>query len=364
MKKIYIMGEARGAYRTQAFVKMVLDHPDEFRLKYNSWFQGSKGMRFIKSFFLNPFSILFADIVYVPALNVGLDILHEVLWAHLMRKQIIVEYYVSVYDTVILDRKMFSETSVLAKLAMKYDQLMVTAASKVIFLNLCEYNRYKEISNLTITDKKLRIIPLCIERRGERTNQNRRMGDTFTMCWWGSYLPLHGLGKLIDAVKLLEEAGEDVQFYIFGNDSAKAKKYIEHVKQINLSDRIFFNHEYSFSNGLLEPFLLANCQLSFGIFGDSGKARNVIANKILDAVVLKSPILTGPSNALSDYFDGRNDLFYCEATPEAIAGKVRKIIAMDTTDLDKRVEKAYEIFEENFTVEKYKDKMMELLQEL
>jgi len=363
MKKIYIVGEAKGAYRTQAFVKMLLDHPDQFRVKYNSWSYSRRITRALRSLFINPFSILFSDVVYVPALNVGVDILYEVLLARLFNKEVIIEYYVSVYDTVVLDRKMFSPSSMMAKLAMTYDQLLVKAADKVIFLNACEYNRYAEISKLSIDADKVRIIPLCIERRGKLTPVKQNPPGPFSMCWWGSYLPLHGLEKIIDSVKLLIDSGEDVRLYIFGNNPQKAEKYMKTVNGYGLNDQIVFNDEYSFSNGLLEPFLLSNCQLAFGLFGESDKAKNVIPNKILDAVAMKCPIITGPSNALPDYFDGINDLFYCDSTPEAIVAEVKKIITMDQFNLETRTEIAYEIFDEHFTIEKYREKMMQLLTE-
>lgn len=368
MKRIYIIGQARGVYRTQNFIKYILDRKD-YKIYYNDFRFDNKVIDILSimlhSFFISPFIILQSDIVYVASLNVGIHIIYEMLIARLFAKKVIYEYYVSVYDTVILDRKMFKANSIFASLTKLYDVFAINLSTKTIFLNKTELKRYTSLLNVNSDDEKYVIIPLCIEekKKVEKMLQDNRENVT-NICWWGSYLPLHGLEAMIKAIKILKEKDLNVYFYIFGDSDLKSKPFKSFINNYGLEDRVIINNEYSFSNGKLEEFLVKNCDIALGTFGDSEKAKNVITNKLLDACSMKSIIITGYNNAVSEYFTGTNDIFMCDNTPQMIATRIEAIMEMDKSEIQNCINRSFNIYKEHFSVQAFKQNLDNLFYRL
>ncbi len=89
-----------------------------------------------------------------------------------------------------------------------------------------------------------------------------------------------------------------------------------------------------------------------GNFGDSDKAKNVIVNKLIDGVAMKAPVLTGESIAPKEYFD-EDTIFYSSNSSEKIAEMIQFISSQTSNQMDFRVNKAYQIYESNFSVAAY-----------
>ncbi len=350
MNRIYILGEARGSYRIQGFVKLLLDNRKKYKVHYDSLLYDIPVIRYLKSLIINPFVILFSNIVYVNTLDVDINIFYELLWAKLFRKKILVDYYVSVYDTVVLDRKWFKENSFLAKLAQFCDKIFCFCGTKLIFLTENEKQYYLRISHCEKYSIKAEIITLGIERRakvecGFVYNGKKEL----SVCWWGSYQPLHGIDKILLAAKLLKEKSMPVHFYFFGNDPKKSPVYQNMIKEYGLEDTCFLSDDYTFANGKLEPFLKEHCDLALGAFGDSIKSKTVIINKAIEACTMNCLVLTGRSSGMEEYFDnGKSSIYICESTSEGIAEKIEEIINTDPTVLKDRIVASEKCYRQNF----------------
>lgn len=365
MVKVYILGEARGSYRIQSFIKLLLDDRLRYKVYYDSVLYSNRLLRYFKSLFINPFIILLSNVVYVNTMNVDVNIIYELLWAKLFRKKIIVDFYVSVYDTVVLDRKWFKEGSALAKLAGIIDHMFIRCASALVFLNRSEKEYYLRVCGMEkVDEKKVFIIPVGVDgRKPVKNNFVNGNSPTLKICWWGSYQPLHGLDKVIKAAGMIREKGLDVHWYFFGNDEKKSLPYKKLVEQLGLQDFCTISNDYTFSNGKLEPFLEENCDLALSIFGDSEKSFTVLPNKTLDACAMRCLLLSGNSSATKEYFDGTS-LFLCERTPDDIAKTVEEIYHSDKALLKARIEKMYEIFNADFSIEVLMRRYQKLIDEL
>lgn len=352
MVKAYILGEARGSYRIQTFIKLLLDDRQKYKVYYDSILYSCRPVRYLKSLFLNPFIILLSDIVYVNTMNVDANIIYELIWAKLFRKKVIVDYYVSVYDTVVLDRKWFGKNSLLAKMALAVDHFFVRCGDVLFFLNKSEKDYYLRVSGIkNVSERKCCIIPVGVEKRAQVKNRFvNGESDILNICWWGSYQPLHGLEKIIKAAEIIKQKNLKVRWYFFGNDEKKCLKYKNLAEKLGLEDVCTFRNDYTFANGKLEPFLTENCDLALSIFGDSEKSKTVLPNKTLDGCAMHCLVLSGNSGGTSEYFDNTS-LFLCERTAESIADKVEEIYHTDKDKLKKRIEKAYSIFEKDFSIE-------------
>ena len=360
-KNVYVLGDARGVYRIQNVIKFFLDRPKQYGVIFDNRMSNSRPLKYLKSLLCDPIRVLCSDIVYVCILNVDVDILYAMFWARLFRKKIIVDYYVSIYSKVVMDEGWFKEGSFLGKLAKKLDHFYYNSGTRVLFLNEAERDSYCEFSEIKRKPEKERIITLCIE---EKEAVEGNTSDKFNVCWWGAYLPLHGLQYILQAAKCVKERGLPIRWYIFGNNDEKGLPYVELAKEYNIEDVCEFNNTYSMKNGKLQAFLKTNCNVALGNFGGSPKAKLVMCNKVIEACSMKLPVLTGEASAYYVFFDGKNDIYMAPNDPQLMADKLEEIYNEEKQDLSKRVNRSYEIYTECFTVKLFEKRFEQMLQEL
>ncbi|PSU61268.1 glycosyltransferase, partial [Photobacterium phosphoreum] len=254
-------------------------------------------------------------------MNTNIYSLVDCLIARLLGKKIIYEYYISRYDTNVKDKKLYKSKNYKAKYDLFLDKSLTKLATKIICLNNAEYDYYKDFM-CDSSNSKLEIIPLVIDLT-ESFPKNEVDISIVKYCWWGTYLPLHGLDKIIKA--FYKSNNQNSLLYIFGDSDEKAKEYIELVSELGLENKVFFNHSYTFNNKKLPDFLVDNFVVALGNFGDSAKAKTVLVNKIVDAASLSLPILTSESKASSYYFDNNVSIIYSERNIDNIANKMNEI---------------------------------------
>jgi hypothetical protein len=358
-KRVYILGEARGMNRVQTVAKMLLDDRHHYKMYYDTVFYSNHVLRYLKSLLINPFVILRSNIVFVNTLNVDINIFYEMIWARIFRKKLIVDFYVSVYDTVVLDRKWFKEGSFFAWLARLCDKLFLCLGTHIIFVS----KTYGEYSvRLAKIKKKLntQVMPLGIDERltvhsgfmyGER--------ETLNICWWGSYQPLHGLETVIKAAALVKQDGWPVKWFFFGNDEQKGKEYAKMIEELEVSDICEISNDYTFANGKLTEFLLQYCDVALGQLGNTGKAE-VMTNKFIEACSMNCTVIVGDYADVIESF-GNDSVYACARTPEAIAATVARIYGEEKAVLLGRAEKTHAIYEEKFSTQIYVDNMKALL---
>ncbi len=329
----------------------------------------NKYLRKILNFFIEvlkfPIKVLYllnSDTVIILAMNQSK--IFDIYLAKLLKKKIITDYYISNYDTQILDRKNYSSKSIRAKLYKLQDKTAISKANKVIFLNKIEAKRYINLTGIKEEKINYEIIPLCKKELDFEKSELpffKKNNKIITICWWGTYIPLHGLEKIILAGEILKKKNIKFRIYLFGNSEEKAKPYREKIKNLNLDNEIIVNNEYSFLNRKLPEFLINNCDIALGNFGDSEKAKTVMLNKIVDALQLELPILNGESIAPNEFFDYRNDIFRCLNTPEDIANKIIEISKVSKEEIEKRVIREYEIYKENFSYQAFEEKIKKII---
>ena len=299
--------------------------------------------------------ILQADIVIMPAMcNIHQ---FELRVAHFFRKRIIVDFYLSLYDTMILDRLAFNKESKKAKDFLLFDRRCVDYASDLFFLNNSEARYYLELIGRSGV-KNFKIIPLCIEQKVKcQLPYFRKSSKTLNICWWGSYIPLHGLDLILDAALILKNKDSiNVHFYLFGNDSSKSKLYENFIAKNQLSSQVTVDNSYTFNNGKLEPFLANHCDLVLGSFGKSLKAKTVLVNKLVDGIAMKAPILSGYTKGAQEFFTD-DDIFFADNDPNEIANRIIEVSKVSEKSIDAKVDRAYEKYLKYFSTQSYFESM-------
>ncbi|TKD65095.1 glycosyltransferase [Flavobacterium sp. ASW18X] len=367
-KNVYVLGNILGAYRSQTVIGTLLNSGN-YNVNFSNFSVGTSRPSVLTKLFkvldvfvsscLRVYFLLRADFVFVLAMNNNKFI--QILLAKLFRKTIISDFYISYYDTRVFDRKMVSKSSLMAKVYRFYDRLLLSA-DKVFFLNNAEKEYY--INTVYPNGNKqinAFVIPLCInaKRKAKLDYYKKTDKEYLNICWWGTFIPLHGLENIIEAASILKQQDVAFKLNLFGDSKKNAVPYNQMVKELDLEDCVFLHSDYTFSSGRLEEYLVTNCDLALGAFGASEKAHTVITNKVIDAVSMKIPVLTGRSLGIMEYFNTIEDLFMTKSnTGEAIATSVMDIKELSFDQAKLIVDNSYGVFKEHFSIEAFGDKLL------
>ena len=354
-KRVYLIGDAFGSYRARCLIEQLLSSGS-----YATHYADPRYLVSIKRKFLNRavlkiyrgfdriynlIKFILADVLYV--LPMGNLKVYEFVIAKVLNKKVITEFYISQYDTFVNDRKTVEKNSRKANSLLKSDQRLIDVSDHLIFLNESERFYYLGLANRIDAKQKSSVFPLITPDKA-RASQPYAHGltDALTMCWWGTYIPLHGLEKIIKATAVLKSLKIKCNLYIFGTSDEKSRPYQSLIEELDISDMAFIDNILNFSDKSLEKFLKDKCDIAFGNFGDSDKAKTVMVNKVLEASSMGLPVMSQKTKALAEFFTDNTDIFYCEPTPEGIAEKVLEL----SSQREKQQTVAQEALERHRTV--------------
>ncbi|AWB33039.1 glycosyltransferase [Orrella marina] len=366
--KIYISGNINGSYRAQNIIKCLGDEGIKFHYSPIGYLASRIKIKYLRkiisistAFLIAPYRIIIIALsshVFVLPMNQSASAIAEILIGKLFRKKIIVDYYISLYDTIVNDRKIALKNSIAGKISFLKDWLLLKSASQVIFLNNSESIYYTKIAGQAIDSSRIKIIPLCIDYKKETFSSRKISKNDFNVCWWGTYIPLHGLNNVIEAFSYIKN--KEIKLHLFGDSDLKAQPYIKKINELGLQNQIFVVNNYSFANGKLAPHLVTNCDLSIGNFGDSEKAKTVLVNKLVDSLSLGIPCLTMSTSATRELFDKDEGLIISESDPREIARSIEKC-AEDRERIFSIGQAGKKKYFEMFSPDSFKLKLIEVL---
>jgi glycosyltransferase involved in cell wall biosynthesis len=297
--------------------------------------------------------VLFADVVYIaPFYHSRYRIIKM---AKACKKKVVTDYYASYYDMNVLDRKIYAEEGADAKMAMNVDRIAIENSDCLIFLNKGERDYYLDVANRTDCVKKSKVIPLVIDKYPKAELKFwKNKEKIFEIVYCGTYIPLHGIEVILEAAKLLNENKVPVHFTMWGNKECveKSKPYQIMVKQWKLDSMVSFTNDFKKEDYL--RWCQKNCDCMLGVFGESRKAYTVVPNKVVDALSMEIPCITGISTGANDFFDGKTDLLTVEHNAVALATAISDLMKESQEQITKRIDKGNEIYKNFFSIENFK----------
>jgi len=257
----------------------------------------------------------------------------------IFRKNIIYNPLVSLYDTLVEDRKYVKGS--LIKIIRCIDDLSYRMADKVIIDTKAHADylieKYPSLKN------KIKVVYLGIDSKIFYPKKEKH--KDFIVHFHGKFIPLHGIEKIIAAAKILEKYRE-IKFRIIGSGQLK-EKIDGMIKKFGLEniERI----DWASMNELC--FYMNNSDVCLGIFGDSDKARIVIPTKIYEYLACKKAVITMRSPASEELFHNRKDAILIRNNPEDIAKAI--LLIKKNRKLKSKIERnGYKLFLNNFTFKK------------
>lgn len=225
------------------------------------------------------------------------------------------------------------------------DRLSMQAAD--IVLADTEGHRQYFIDKLGISAEKIHVVPVGVDTNdfnpsdfqvdpsvGSKVSStkksivhsgNKSSGEsvkesgTFTVGFYGTYIPLHGIEKIIHAAVALQKF-PDIKFQIIGSGPTEGemKKLLAKVKPDNLE--LIPQVPYKELPGLISTF-----DISLGIFGDSLKAQLVIPNKIFHYCAMGKAVITRETRAIREIFTPGEDIITTDGSSSDLAAKILEL---------------------------------------
>lgn len=230
-------------------------------------------------------------------------------------KEIIIDFFVSVYDTLVNDRKKFSMRGPVARMCHLVDDYVIKRADWVVTDTRADARYF--IREFDGDARKFKTVYLEADRNIYYPRKQRKRGalaDKFVVLYFGSILPLQGVDIVLGAIGLLKEE-KDIFFQFIGPVSDKYRtpvqdnvEYIEWLAQEELAEYI------------------ANADLCLaGHFNSGiGKARRTIPGKAYIYSAMGKPMVLGDNEANRERYGSADNVLWTEmGNAEALAEVIR-----------------------------------------
>ncbi|MCD7715795.1 MAG: glycosyltransferase [Lachnospiraceae bacterium] len=247
-------------------------------------------------------------------------------WSWKFRKnRVMIDFFISMYDTFVNDRKRFSGSSPVGKLLMKLDRSTLRKADSIICDTKAHGNYFAE----DLGADKDRLMPLYLEadrsiydpgnfpEAGRRENRPDHLKDRLVVLYFGSVLPLQGIDVILAAFDRLKD-DDRFYFYMIGPVDARydrpESRNIEYISWLSQKE-------------LAEHIAMADLCLTGHFNAGIDKAKRTIPGKAYIYQAMEKPMILGDNPANRELFseeDG-NIYFVQMGSPEALASKIMDI---------------------------------------
>ena len=236
------------------------------------------------------------------------------------RRLLVLVSFISLYDTLVLDRQRVSAGSMRARLLKWIDWLAFSAADLVLVDTDQLRHHYSELFGLQLS-KFHRSFVGEDDDEFKPADDMRRSSPKFRVLFFGTYVPLHGIDAILDAAALLSDEG-DIAFTLIGN--GQLFPVLRGSAVTRKLSNVRFVEDWVATTDLVR--FISEADVCLGIFGTTAKAGRVIPYKVFDALAMKKPVVTRDSPAVREILDDRVTAMLCApGSGESLALSVKTL---------------------------------------
>lgn len=264
------------------------------------------------------------------------------MWARGMRP-LILDAFVSVYDTLVLDRGQHNRNSPVGRVTRWLDSWSMRRADLV--LTDTPASAAFMASEFGADAEKLLPVPVGADESVFYPRDAANDGGVTTVLYISTYLPLHGVSTVVEAANELRDA-KDIRFVLVGAGPERAR--VDALAREYALDRLRFVDWVDF-DGL--PDLIASCNIFLGGHFSHGneKARRVVPGKVFQGLAMARPVILGDCEANREWFiDGDNARIVPMADPAALAAAISDLAA-DPAARSRLAESGRALYESKFS---------------
>jgi glycosyltransferase involved in cell wall biosynthesis len=229
-------------------------------------------------------------------------------------KPIVFDAFVSVYDTLCLDRGIFRPNSLAGQFLKAYDRFLC----RMSYVVLVDTQAHKEYFQSQFGATNVEYLYVGCNEELFRPLDIEPDAHTFTVFWYGKAYPLQGADVILKAAKLLE--GEPVRFRLVG---PLRRRYGELLTKLSLqnADLVdFVPYEQL-------PAEINKADLCLGgHFSGRDKAKRVIAGKTFQFLACGKPTIVGDNPASRELFTEGDLVHFVEMNnPQSLTEKIMQL---------------------------------------
>jgi glycosyltransferase involved in cell wall biosynthesis len=260
---------------------------------------------------------------YVPYPSIMLLILWSLLPRRMRPRWIVADAFISIYDTVVNDRKLLPPESWRAGLLRRAERRAYATADRVVVDTAENGAFYARI--FMLPDKLFVPIPLSTNETDYRFEPYHAVGESCQVLFIGTLIPLHGIDTIMKAAALLQQS-RNIQFLIIGDGQERDK-----VQQAIDTGLVNVDWDRSWKSPAELAVAIRRSDICLGVFGASDKTQRVCPYKLYTYSAVGRAIVTADTIWLknSAHAFGRRPFSAVPAAdPEALAERIAILAKM------------------------------------
>jgi len=248
------------------------------------------------------------DVIYV-GFAPQLLILFLKKW--MKEKYVIIDFFISMYDTFVCDRKYFKEGSCIAKILHRIDKMTLDSCHHIIVDTNADRKYFAK--EFHVPFHKMEVMYLEADSRIYDIRKYKE--EKMFVLYFGSILPLQGVDVILEAVSILRER-KDIVFIMIGPLNDKD------CPDIKKNTNVIF-YDWLPQEKLAEQIAKADLCIAGHFSKDIGKAGRTIPGKAYIYEAMKKPMILGDNEANRELFQEDAMHFYVEmGNAGALADKI------------------------------------------
>lgn len=234
------------------------------------------------------------DVIIVGYLG-HLDVLLLRPLASLRRTPIVWDAFLSLYDTVVDDRRMLSSRHPVAHALWAWEWLACRAADRVVLDTEAQADLFR--SSYGLSQSRVTSALVGAEATAFPSAPPQTHGDRVKVLFYGQFIPLHGIATIIDAAHL--PGGQNIDWVLIGTgqNAAEIRKLLQSNPPASLTWETWVPYRDLKSR-------IAEADVCLGVFGASGKAGRVIPNKVFQILSAGRPLVTRDGPGIRELVPG------------------------------------------------------------
>lgn len=204
---------------------------------------------------------------------------------------VVMDWFLSAYDTVVQDRKLIDRQSLWSRLIYAFEWVSIRAANRIFMDTRTHAARMEGLFGLPAASCGAIWVGVESDRFGR--SPAPPAPPIPTVLFYGQFIPLHGIATIIRSAALLRNT--PVRWIIVGSGQEQ-----QNVDDLIAELELPFVERIAWVDYDSLPDLLCSATICLGIFGESEKAASVIPNKVFQILACGRPLITRDSPAMRE----------------------------------------------------------------
>ena len=270
-------------------------------------------------------------------------------------RNLAVDFFISIYDTLCLDRRVFRPEGLVGEFLRKYDRWCLERA--VVLLTDTEEQADFLSETFGVDRSRFTVVPVSANPELFKPMPRRRDSpEKVRVVFHATFLPLHGAELVYEAARLLgTESHIEMAIIGTGHMSAALDRRLEEWKLENVR-RVAWIDYRELGAALAEADICLG-----GHFSNNPKAHRVIPGKVYQYLAVARPVILGDTPANRRVFTHLQNAFFCE--PGSADDLARAIweLSSDRSLRDRIARNGYILFQEKFHPDVIAEKLKQVL---